>query len=375
LQEMKMFSKFASRGVALMFATFATAIHAQTIVIGQTIDLSGATAEHGTAISRGARLVIDRVNATGGINGNKIELITLDDKGIADNAKANAIQLLDEAKAIALFSGVEGGPCVIQTTVATERKVPVIACAAGSPDLREPFNAYSFPVRAPHLLEFEKIIGHGVAMGRTRFALLHADSETGRKHLANVTRVLKKKNIDLALAIPLNKSFTAQTAMAAIAAAKIEVLMNHGAYKPIAEIYKASRTSYPALEIMAVNSGAQQLVRIVGESAKGIIFTQIVPFPWSPGFPIVREYQKAWMETYPNAELSFSSLEGFINAKVLVDALQRSKAFTRKGIFEAMENTRDLDLGGMRVRFGPEDRSGSQFVDTVIANRRGGFSN
>jgi branched-chain amino acid transport system substrate-binding protein len=370
-----MISKLAVHGVALMFATFAVASDAQTIVIGQTIDLSGATAEHGTAISQGARLVIDRVNAAGGINGNKIELITLDDKGIVDNAKANAIQLLDDAKAIALFSGVEGGPCVAQTSIATERKAPVVACAAGSPDLREPFNPYSFPVRAPHLLEFEKIIGHGVAMGRTRFALLHADSETGRKHLANVTRVLKKKNIDLALAIPLNKSFNTQGALAAIAAAKVEVLMNHGAYKPIAEIYKASRTNYPALEIMAVNSGAQQLVRIVGESAKGIIFTQIVPFPWSPGFPIVREYQQAWIQAYPNAELSFSSLEGFVNAKVLVDALQRSKSFTRKGLFEAMENTRNLDLGGMRVRFGPEDRSGSQFVDTVIANRRGGFSN
>jgi branched-chain amino acid transport system substrate-binding protein len=230
-------------------------------------------------------------------------------------------------------------------------------------------------VRAAHLSEFEKIIETATTLGRTRFALLHSDSDTGRKHLANVKRLLAQRKLELVLALPITKSFSATAATTMLAEAKVEVLLNHGAYKTVAEIYQASRVRHPSLEVMAVNSGAQQMVRLIGEPAKGIVFTQVVPFPWSGGYAIVREYELAWKKAYPNAEYSFSSMEGFINAKVLVQALRRTKSFSSQGVLDAMETLTDLDLGGFRVRYGPNDRTGSRFVDTVIANRRGGFSN
>jgi branched-chain amino acid transport system substrate-binding protein len=349
--------------------------HAQHILIGQSIDVSGPSSEHGRAIQRGAKLVIEQFNAEGGLKGRKIELITLDDKGDAATAAVNAKKLIEEGKVLALFSGVEGGPCVAQTKVATESKVPVIACAAGSPDLREPFNPYSFPVRAAHVDEFARVIDTATSMGQTRFALLHSDSDTGRKHLANVRRLLKAKNLDLTLALPVTATFSIAEAVAALKAARVEVLTNHGSYKIMAEIHKATRTMTPPLALMAVNSGAQQMVHTIGPQARGIVFTQVVPFPWAGGLPIVGEYQQAWSLAYPKEEFSFSSLEGYINGKVLIDALKRAKSVSRAGIYEAMETMGERDLGGITVRYGPNDRTGSRLVDTVIANARGGFTN
>jgi branched-chain amino acid transport system substrate-binding protein len=375
MENPKKIASFGTQLTAVILSTISSCTFAQSIVIGQTIDLSGGAAEHGKALTQGAQLVIDSVNADGGVRGRKIVLRTLDDKGSSDTAKANTTKLIEEERVIAMFNGAEGGPCVAQTQVASALKVPVIACAAGAPDLRDPFDPYSFPVRAAHVSEFEKIIETATTLGRTRFALLHSDSDTGRKHLANVKRLLAQRKLELVLALPITKAFSATAATAALAEAKVEVLLNHGAYKTVAEIYQASRVRHPSLQVMAVNSGAQQMVRLIGEPAKGIVFTQVVPFPWSGGYAIVREYELAWKKAFPNAEYSFSSMEGFINAKVLVQALRRTKSFSSQGVLDAMETLTDLDLGGFRVRYGPNDRTGSRFVDTVIANRRGGFSN
>ncbi len=375
---LKNIKKYRLQWIGLFAITVLGLAHsssAQTFQIGQTIDLSGSAAEHGKALTDGARLVIDRVNQEGGVRGRTIKIITLDDKGSADAAGANAQKLIESENVIALFNGAEGGPCVAQTLAASKRKVPVIGCAAGAPDLRDPFDPYSFPIRAAHLDEFRKIIEMATTMGRTRFALLHSDSETGRKHLANVRRLLAEKKLDLALALPTNKLFTTNVAVTALKAADVQVLLNHGSYKTVGEIFQASRANHPALEIIAVTSGAQQLVRMLGESGRGIIFTQVVPFPWSGALPIVREYQQAWKQAYPKAEISFSSLEGYINAKVLVAALQRAKGNTSQALVESLETLNDYDVGGLKVRYTAQEHIGSRFVDTVIANRQGGFSN
>ena len=93
---------------------------------------------------------------------------------------------------------------------------------------------------------------------------------------------------------------------------------------------------------MAVNSGAAQMASLLGPDAKGLIFTQVVPFPWAVGIPVVKEYQQALARAAPGAEPSFSSLEGYVNAKVLVAALRAAgKDLSRAGITRALEGARD----------------------------------
>lgn len=347
------------------------------IRIGQTIDMSGGSAEHGKSMLKGVQAYLKQVNAAGGVQGQRIELITLDDAGKADNAAANTRELVQKHQAIAIFSGIEGGPCVASLKVATELKVPQIACAAGSPELREPFNRYSFPVRAAHLSEFETIIKQAKPFNQTRWAFVHADSETGRKHLANVQRLCKEHGVDLVAAIAVKSGDASQTAEVlakAIIDSRANAVLNHGGYATYAKVFKVVHAQRKDVQFYAVNSGAQQMVRLLGEDAPGVIFTQVVPLP-TVSFPrYVADYRAALKQSHPDEEPSFSSLEGYLNARVLVAALRRAGPKPgSESLIRALEDAGPLEVDGFSVRYGKTSRTGSTFVDTVIARKGGGF--
>jgi len=325
----------------------------------------------------GAQAYFDKVNRAGGVHGRKLALVTLDDAGDSKRAQENARKLINENRALALFSGAEGGPCVAVTTLATELRVPVVGCAGGSPELREPFNPFSFPVRAAHLDEFEKLVEYAALFGSKRIGFVHSDSDTGRKHLANVRRLADRHGAEVVLALPLpsgKQVFDPAKMAGEIATARVEAVLNHGSYGQYAEIIRAARKQGSTARFLAVNSGAQQMVRLLGDDATGLIFSQVVPFPWFEVTPIVQEYREAIKIHAPQAEPSFSGLEGFINAKVFVEALRRAKGkLTRESLAAALESIRGYDVGGLTVSYTAGRHSGSRFVDVVAVGSRGQF--
>lgn len=347
------------------------------IRIGQTIDLSGGSAEHGKAMLSGIKAYLDPINAAGGIGGRRIELITLDDGGKADRAALNTRSLIERNQVLAVFSGIEGGPCVASMKVAVEQRVPLIGCAAGSPDLRDPFNRYVFPVRAAHFSEFDVIVQAAKQFGRNRIAFVHSDSDTGRQHLANLTRVSQAHGVEIVAAIALKSgagALTPKQIAEEIVAKGAQAVLNHGSYSTYAEVFREAKVLDPAIQFYAVNSGAQQMVRLLGAGAQGIVFTQVVPFPWGVVPSIVGEYRAAMKSHAPAEELSFSSLEGYINARLLVTCLRlATKNQTPEGLVSALENAGDIDLGGFHVSYSRTSRTGSNFVDTVFARKDGRF--
>jgi ABC-type branched-subunit amino acid transport system substrate-binding protein len=349
------------------------------IVIGQTIALSGSLAEHGQAVSLGARAYFDRVNARGGINGRRIVVKTLDDAGNAGRAAENPARLIREDNAVAIFGGVGGGPCVASMKVAVSSQVPLVACLAGSPEPREPFNRYVFPVRAPHLAEFERLIDHALEFKRSRIGFLHADNKTGQRHLANVKKILARHGAALAAAIPIpNKDPDARRLAQAIAAARLDVVFNHGSYALYGEIIKQLKRDLPEearLTFLAVNSGAEQLSKLLGPDARGLIVTQVVPYPWRSTPEVVREHRDDLRAIAPDASPSFSSLEGYVGARVLVEGLRRAGPRpSRESLAQSLERLGALDLGGYVVRYRPDSREGSTFVDMVMATGTGRFA-
>jgi branched-chain amino acid transport system substrate-binding protein len=224
--------------VLLASAACAQDVAGSQLMIGQTVALSGAIGDHGRALTLGAQAYFDKVNGNGGVYGRKLVLVSLDDAADSRRAQENARKLL--------FSGAEGGPCVATTTLGSELRVPVVACAGGSPELREPFNPFSFPVRAAHLDEFEKLLEYAVLFGWKRVGFVHSDSETGRKHLANVRRLSERHGVVVALAVPLlsgRDGFDPAKVANEIAKARLDAVLNHGSYGQYAEIIRAARAS------------------------------------------------------------------------------------------------------------------------------------
>lgn len=367
-------------GVTLFWvasAACAQGVTGSQVTIGQTVALSGSIGEHGRALTSGAQAYFYKVNRAGGVHGRKLALATLDDAGDSKRAQENARRLITENRALALFSGAEGGPCVAATTLAAELRVPVVGCAGGSPELREPFNPFSFPVRAAHLNEFEKLVEYAAVFGRKRIAFIHSDSDTGRKHLANVRRLADHYGVEVALALPLpsgKEVFDPAKMASEITKARVDAVLNHGSYGQYAEIVRAARNQGSTAQFLAVNSGAQQMVRLLGRDATGLIFAQVVPFPWFDVTPIVQEYRETIKIHAPQVEPSFSGLEGFINAKVLVEALRRAgRKPTREGLIAALESMRGYDVGGLTINYAAGSHQGSRFVDVVAVGSHGQF--
>jgi ABC-type branched-subunit amino acid transport system substrate-binding protein len=347
------------------------------IVLGQTIALTGGPSEHGKAVRAGAQLYFDKVNRDGGVGGRKIALRTLDDGGDSKRAAQNTAQLIDDDKVTALFGGIEGGPCVASMKVAAEKRVPLVACMAGSPELREPFQRYVFPVRAAHYDEFARLIDIATTYGHRSFAFLYSDSDTGRQHLANVRKLLAARGLELAAPIALSGKPEPAKIAQALKAQAIDAMFNHGSYAVYAEIITESKKLGLQTQFMAVNSGAQQMVRLLGKQAAGIIFTQVVPYPWTGVPAVVKEFRDAAGAQSPAAEVSFSALEGYVSAKVMVEALRRAggarKAIERETLVAALESMGRYDLGGMEVSFTPLAHRGSEFVDIVVVASDGRF--
>jgi branched-chain amino acid transport system substrate-binding protein len=345
------------------------------IVIGQSITLQGGKNAYGVAVREGAKVMIDAVNAAGGVNGRQIVVRVLDDDNKPAVAEANARKLIDEG-AFMLFGSVEGAPSTAVMKVAAELKVPLFGPMAGPPTLRRPHQPYVFPVRAEHRDEFRALMQYAKSIGMSSVGLFHADSDGGRQHLQNLTLIAQELGMSVAVAVP----FKADAADAQIdgfvqqiAAGRPQFMINHGAAALYAKLIRKARVAGAKTVFYGVNSGSYQIAKELGALAQGMVFAQVVPSPWERKTALTREYQDAMRRALPNAEFSYGSLEGYMTAKALVQALRTAGAQpTRAGVIKALENSR-FDLGGVELRYADGNHEGSHFVDLSLVARDGRF--
>jgi branched-chain amino acid transport system substrate-binding protein len=170
--------------------TAATGASAQ-ILIGQTAGFTGAVAAGVKEISAGARLYLDAVNADGGIGGQKIELISMDDAFEPGKAAENAEELIVKRKVLALFLS-RGTPHTQRIQPLLSRfGVPLIAPSTGAMVLHKPVHPWLFNVRATYQREAERAVAHLVTIGVQRIGVIHVDDSFGADLLEGAQRGLE----------------------------------------------------------------------------------------------------------------------------------------------------------------------------------------
>ena len=119
--------------------------------------------------------------------------------------------------------------------------------------------------------------------------------------------------------------------------------------------------------------GSRPLAKELGADGTGVAISQVVPSPWSGNVPVVRDYQKA-MKDSGAKDLSFTSLEGYIAARILIEGLKRTgKDLTREKLIAALEGMNRIEVGGFPVAFSPKSHDASTFVDLTIIGKNGQF--
>jgi branched-chain amino acid transport system substrate-binding protein len=350
-------------------------VTADKILLGQAAVFSGPAAELGIQMRNGIRAYFAHLNEKGGVHGRKLELVTEDDRYETKVAPVASKKLIEEHKVFALLGYVGTPTGVAHLPVVNQARVPLVGMFTGAEVLRVPFSRYIFHVRASYYDETEKIVEQIVSIGGKNVAVFYQDDAYGLAGLTGTEIAMKKRNLQISAKATVERNTVkVENAVKALHAAKPDAVVMISAYTSIAEFVRQMQKAGSGATFYNVSFvGSKALADALGKDGVGVAISQVVPFPWGTGVPVVKEYQqlakKAGFTDY-----NFSALEGFLSAKVMAEGLRRTgRNLTREGFIAAMEKMQDVDLGGFFVSYSPTNRAGSKFVDLTIIGRGGKF--
>jgi ABC-type branched-subunit amino acid transport system substrate-binding protein len=350
----------------------------RSILIGQSAAFSGPSAELGREYRAGAHEVFDQVNAQGGIHGRQIVMVYRDDRYEPALARRNTERFIQRDKVFALF-GYVGTPTVQAALPLIEQaKVPLIAPLTGAQLLRQPPNPLIFNIRASYHQEIEAMVRYLLRYGKRSIAVVYQNDAFGRDGLQGARKTLASRGLRPVLETTVERN-SANTREAArkVALARPDAVLIVSSYGTTASFITNLRQQGSDAQVMTVSFvGSNALARsLPPEHRHGVGISQVVPFPWNPRVPVVRDYQNTIRRNSSDSRYGFSSLEGYIAATLLVRALQAAGPdLTRAGLIRSFEAMGPVDLGGYRASFSPQRRQGSDFVElTFMVGRDGAF--
>ncbi|UWR94252.1 ABC transporter substrate-binding protein (plasmid) [Phaeobacter inhibens] len=343
----------------------------------QVAALDGPAAALGQGMQLGLEAAFAEANAAGGVHGRNIVLDSMDDSYEPDKSVALVKQVIADNQHIGLIGAV-GTPTASATQpIATEAGLPFIGPFTGAGFLRDASHGNILNVRATYAAETEAWIAHLVdEQNMKSIALLYQDDGFGRVGLAGVTAALEKRGMTLVAEGTYTRNTTAvKKALLTIRKAKPDAVVMVGAYKPVAEFIKLSRKlKFNPTFVNISFVGSDALAKELGDAGEGVIISQVVPFPWDQSRPVVAQYQAALKAVDADAEPGFVTLEGYLTGRLAIRALEDAGAdLTRDSYLAAMAGLRDVDFGGVTMRFGPDDNQGMDDVFLTHITKEGGF--
>jgi branched-chain amino acid transport system substrate-binding protein len=343
--------------------------------IGNPSGITGSVAAGVKENIDGARLYFDAVNARGGVNGQKIDLVSVDDRFDPQVTVEVSRQLVTEQKVLALFLNRGTPHSQALLPLLAEFKVPLVGPSTGAMVLHEPVNPWVFNVRATYQREAAKAIEYLASVGISRIALLETDDSFGADSAAGALKgfagvgqspVLHEK-------FPRDKpDFTDLAAQ--VHKSNAQAVMIIGSAGNTAAGMKAIRAAGSRAQLVTLSNNASDgFIKLLGEHARGVIVTQVFPNERSVAYPLIKDAQDL-AKARGMAGVSPAMMEGFAAAKVLVEGLRRAGPNpTPVALRDALEGLRNFDIGGLLVSYGPGDHTGLDFSDLSIVNASGKF--
>ena len=335
---------------------------------GQSCALSGPAKALGEGMRLGILAAFDEANRAGGVHGRQLRLTTLDDRYEPEAAIANTRRLLEQEKVFGLIGAVGTPTSKAAEPIATEAGAFYLGAFTGAEFLRDArLRPRVINVRASYFQETEEMVARLTEdLGVQRIGILYQDDSYGRAGLAGTLRALAKRNMKLAVEATYPRNTMAvKTAVLDLRAGQPEAIIIVGAYAPVASFIKWCRfLGFNPIFVNISFVGSSALAKALGPGGgKGVIITQVVPFPHDDRTPVVAQYQEALGTLAPTATPGFVSLEGYLTGRVAIEALRRAgPAPTREGFVSALQRAGPIDLGGFELRYGESDNQGSDRV-------------
>jgi ABC-type branched-subunit amino acid transport system substrate-binding protein len=366
--------RIASAAAAVLALVCGGPVAAQ-IVIGQTTGFSGPIAAGAKENTDGARLYFDHVNRRGGVNGQRIELVSLDDKFQPKLAVENARKLINDHRVLALFLNRGTPHTEAIRPLLGEYKIALVGPSSGAMSLHFPVSPWIFNVRAPYQLEAVRAVKHLTSIGMNRIAVASVDDAFGADCVIGARKGFDEAGIEPVSMLRFDRD---KPDFSAIAQASVktnaQAVLFIGSSGAVADGTRALRAQGSQAQIVTLSNNASRgFVQQMGPNARGTIVAQVFPRERSLSAPIVKEAHdlavaKGMKEVTP------AMLEGYAAAKVLVEGLRKAGPHpTRQGLRDALEGLQRLDIGGLELSFSASSHTGLTYSDLAIIGPQGTF--
>jgi len=343
--------------------------------IGQPSGFTGSVAAGVKENTDGAKLYFDAVNARGGVNGQTIQLISVDDKFDPKLTVEVARELITKQNVLALFLNRGTPHAQALLPLLAEYKVPLVAPSTGAMVLHEPVNPWVFNVRATYQREAARAIEHLASIGQTRIAVLETDDSFGADGAAGAMQGFAKAKLEPVLRqkTPREKPDFGPVA-AEIAKLQAQAVMVIASAGNTASAVKALRAAGSRAQVVTLSNNASEgFIKLLGEHARGVIVTQVFPNERSINFPLIKEALELAKAKKLDG-VSPAMMEGFAAAKVLTEGLRRAGPNpTPQKLRDALESISRYDLGGLTLSYSASNHTGLDFADLSIIDAGGRF--
>jgi branched-chain amino acid transport system substrate-binding protein len=358
-------------------ALLQTVAQASELIISQVAPLSGVLASTGRQMVLGGEIYFKHINDTGGIHGKKIKVLVTDDGYKVDETVRLTREALARPDVLALygFAGTANISKLLSDNVLREGGAALVSPYTGGEPLRTPFNPWIFHVRAGYGDETEHMVQQLVTLGMNRVAVMYQDDGFGKAGLEGVEKALAKRQLKLSVAAPYERNTDkVEEAVKKVLASDAQAVIMISVNKPTAAFIKRYREAGGGAQLFNISVvDPAEIVKLAGlGNAHGLGISQVAPYPYLPKMPVVREYQNLLQKYAPGEQINYTSFELFLGAKVLVEGLRRAGPNpTRAQLIKALEGMNNFDLGGTSVRYAPDNRVGSRYVEVTVIGSSG----
>jgi ABC-type branched-subunit amino acid transport system substrate-binding protein len=344
------------------------------IRFGISAPFSGAAKELGRQMKVGIETAFNQVNDAGGIYGRQLRLIAADDGYDPARTAETMTQLYEKDQVFGIVGNVGTPTAMVAAPYALAHRMLFFGAFTGAGVLRrDPPDRYVFNYRASYAEETDAVVRYLVKIRRLRpeqiavFAQQDSYGDAGFEGVAKAMRALRSGQEGPILRLGYKRNTVdVDEAVAQLLKqrAAIKAVVMVATYRAAAKFIEKTRAANPTMiytnvSFVGSTALAEELMLLGPRYATGVIVTQVVPAV--DGYSsVILNYKSALSTYFPGEAPDYVSLEGYVMANVLIEALKRTgPQLDTERLVEGLESLRDFDMGlGTPVNFGRVEHQG-----------------
>jgi len=361
--------------LTLLFSVLAAPATSADLVVGQVAPLTGLNATNGVPLMQGIKLHFDYLNSSGGIRGKRIRFIVRDDGYKVSETVRQARELIDKENAIVLVTtlGTANNEALVRERVLSQSGIAMVGPRSGASSLYGV--PQMFPIRASYRDETRAIVRQLTTIGISRIGAVYQDDSFGKDALEGVEQALKDNLLTLRTEAGFERNtIKVEKAVDTMIKANPQAIIMLGVTEPSAAFIAQFRTRGGTSQIICLSivDPATLVTRVGAAQARGLAMTVVVPSPNKAALPLIKEIQRAReVVNAKDFKLTLNSIEGYIAAKVVAEALRRAgNEPSRASVTRALSNLGSIDVGGFIARTKPTAEE-IRYVDLAVIGAGG----